>query len=61
MRLHFIPIHVFRETPSMTFFDAGVPRSHGTDVVGHHGAATSPPIKTGQSRTTCTVIRWTTT
>ena len=61
MRLHLIPIHVFRETPSVTFFDAGVPGSNGTDVVAHHGAATSPPIKTGQSSTTCTVIRWTTT
>ena len=27
----------------MTFFDAGVPGSNGTDVVAHHGPATSPP------------------
>ena len=47
MRLHFIPIHVFRETPSVTFFDAGVPGSNGTDVVAHHGAATSPPDQNG--------------
>ena len=60
MRLHFIPIHVFRETPSVTFFDAGVPGSNGTDVVVHHGAATSPDHG-AQSSTTCTVIRWTTT
>lgn len=43
MRLHFIPIHVFRETPSVTFFDAGVPGANGTDVVAHHGPAISPP------------------
>ena len=33
MRLQFIPIHVFRETPSVTFFDAGVSGTNGTDVV----------------------------
>ena len=43
MRLHFVPIHLFRETPQVTFFDASVPGSNGTDVVVHHGAATSPP------------------
>ena len=36
-------IHIFRETPSVTFFDAGIAGSNGTDVVAHHGAATSPP------------------
>ena len=35
MRLQFIPIHVFRETPSVTFFDAGVSGTNGTDVVVH--------------------------
>ena len=43
MRLHFIPILVFRETPAVTFFDAGVPGTNGTDIVAHHGAAMSPP------------------
>ena len=43
MRLHFIPIHVFRETPAVTFFDAGVPDTNSTDIVAHHGAAMSPP------------------
>ena len=43
MRLIFIPIHVFRETPAVTFFDASVEGSNGTDVVAHHGAAISPP------------------
>ena len=47
MRLHFIPIHVFRETPAVTFFDAGVPGANGTDVVAHHGAAISPPDDDG--------------
>lgn len=43
MRLTFVPIHVFRETPAVTFFDASVEGSNGTDVVAHHGAAVSPP------------------
>ena len=43
MRLIFIPIHVFRETPAVTFFDASAEGSNGTDVVAHHGAAISPP------------------
>ena len=50
MRLHFLPIHVFRETPSVTFFDAGVPGSNGTDVVAHHGNATSPPDQDGSEQ-----------
>lgn len=50
MRLHFIPIHIFRETPAVTFFDAGVPGSNGTDVVAHHGAATSPPDDEGSEQ-----------
>ena len=47
MRLQFIPIHVFRATPSVTFFDAGVPGTNGTDVAVHQGAATSPPDANG--------------
>lgn len=43
MRLTFIPIHVFRETPQVTFFDASVPHSNGSDIVEHTGAAVSPP------------------
>ena len=43
MRLTFVPIHVFRETPAVTFFDASVEGSNGTDVVAHHGFAISPP------------------
>ena len=50
MRLHFIPIHIFRETPSVTFFDAGVPESNGTDVVAHHGPAISPPDDEGSEQ-----------
>ena len=42
MRLTFVPIHVFRETPAVTFFDASVEGSNGTDVVAHHGVAISP-------------------
>jgi len=46
-RLHFIPIHLFRETPQVSFFDASVPHSNGTDVVVHHGPAISPPDDEG--------------
>ena len=41
--LNFVPTNVFRETPQVTFFDAGVNGSNGSDVVIHHGAAISPP------------------
>ncbi len=41
--LNFVPTHVFRETPQVTFFDAGVKESNGSDVVIHHGSALSPP------------------
>ncbi|QEY31074.1 hemagglutinin [Synechococcus sp. RSCCF101] len=41
--LHFVPIQIFRETPDVTFFDAGVIGSNGTDVVVHEGPAISPP------------------
>ena len=43
MRLNFIPIHVFRETPQVSFFEAGVKTSNGADVVIHHEEAVSPP------------------
>ena len=43
MRLNFIPIKVFRETPQVSFFDAGVQGSNGADVVIHHKNAVSPP------------------
>jgi len=43
MRLNFVPTHVFRETPQVSFFDAGVKGSNGSDVVIHHGNAISPP------------------
>ena len=43
MLLHFVPIRVFRETPQVSFFDAGVNGSNGSDVVIHHNNAISPP------------------
>lgn len=43
MKLTFTPIHVFRETPAVTFFDASVAGSNASDVVLHQGAAVSPP------------------
>ncbi len=41
--LNFLPTNVFRETPQVTFFDAGVKEANGADVVIHHGSALSPP------------------
>ena len=60
MRLNFIPIHVFRETPAVTFFDAGVsgrmePMSLPTTVQQRH-----PLTSTALSSTTSTNIRSTT-
>ncbi len=43
MLLNFVPICVFRETAQVSFFDAGVKGSNGTDVVIHHKNAISPP------------------
>ncbi|WP_257473418.1 hypothetical protein [Prochlorococcus marinus] len=43
MRLSFVPIHVFRKTPRVSFFDANVKGSNGPDVVIHHKDAVSPP------------------
>ncbi len=43
MELRFFPINVFRETPKVIFFDAGIDTSNGSDVVIHSGEAISPP------------------
>ena len=43
MKLKFVPINIFRETPKVTFFDAGVEASNGCDVVIHSEEAISPP------------------
>ncbi|MCR8538966.1 MAG: hemagglutinin [Prochlorococcus marinus CUG1439] len=43
MELKFCPATIFRETPKVTFFDAGILSSNGCDVVMHSGAAVSPP------------------
>ena len=47
MELKFIPINIFRETPQVTFLDASVKGSNGSDVVIHRGGATSPPDLNG--------------
>ncbi len=39
----FLPIHVFRETPQVSFFDARINGSNGTDVIIHYKNAISPP------------------
>ena len=39
----FCPIRVFRKTPQVSFFDTGIDRSNGADVVIHHKNAISPP------------------
>ena len=43
MRINFIPISVFRETPQVSFFDTGIKGSNGADVVIHYKNAISPP------------------
>jgi len=43
MELRFFPINIFRETLKVTFFDAGIDSSNGSDVVIHSGEAISPP------------------
>ena len=43
MKLNFVPVNIFRETPEVTFLDASVEDSNGSDVVIHRGGATSPP------------------
>jgi len=43
MELKFFPINIFRETPKVTFFDAGIDSSNSSDVVIHSGEAISPP------------------
>ena len=43
MKLKFYPTTIFRETPKVTFFDAGIESTNGCDVVMHSGEAISPP------------------
>ena len=43
MKLVFMPTKIFRETPKVTFFDAGLEGSNGCDVVIHSEEAISPP------------------
>ena len=43
MKLKFMPTTIFRETPKVTFFDAGLEASNGYDVVIHSEEAISPP------------------
>ena len=45
MELRFCPTTIFRETPKVTFFDAGIELTNGCDVVIHSGEAMSPPDK----------------
>ena len=43
MELRFFPVTIFRETPKVRFFDTGINKSNGSDVVIHSGEAKSPP------------------
>ncbi len=43
MELTFTPINIFRQTHEVTFLDASVKGSNGSDVVINRGGATSPP------------------
>ncbi len=47
MELTFLPVNVFRETPEVTFLDASVKDSNGSDIVIHRKEATSPPDLNG--------------
>ena len=47
MELNFVPINIFRETPEVTFLDASVKDSNGSDVVIHRDGAISPPDLNG--------------
>ena len=38
----FIPIHVFRETPQVSFIDAGLNGANVADIVVHHKDAIYP-------------------
>ena len=58
MRLQFIPIHVFRETPSVTCFDVGVSGTNGTDVVVHGVQRRHHLMRMDLSSTTSTSIKW---
>ena len=50
MELKFCPTTIFRETPKVTFFDAGIDSTNGSDVVIHSGEAISPPDKFGDEQ-----------
>ena len=43
MDLKFYPTNIFRETTKVTFFDAGIESTNGSDIVIHSGEAISPP------------------
>ena len=47
MELNFVPVNIFRETPAVTFLDASIKYSNGSDVVIHRDRAISPPILNG--------------
>ena len=42
MKLKFMPTTIFRETPKVVFFDAGLEESNGCDIVIHSEEAISP-------------------
>ena len=43
MKLKFSATTIFRETPKVTFFDAGIESTNGCDVVMHSGDSISHP------------------
>ena len=47
MELNFLPVNIFKETPAVTFLDASIKGSNGSDVVIHRGRAISPPLLNG--------------
>ena len=58
MELKFCPTTIFRKTPKVTFFDAGIELTNGCDVVMHSGEAISPPDEFEyEQSTTCTITK----
>ena len=48
---------IFRETPKVTFFDAGIESTNGCDVVMHSGEAISLHMNLKMNSTTCIIIK----
>ena len=57
MELRFFPVTIFRETQKVTFFDTGINKFNGSDVVINSGEAISPADDFKMSSITLIIIR----